>query len=919
MGLVEFRDKLKIYRQLSGRTQQELAEKIGMQPAVLSHKLAHTARYVLRLEDVRQLIMTLVEWKGITTRSQVFELLELLDLQASTFAEKEWDNQPLNWLYSSELNTSAVISTTKLSSSTGFSTTKLPSNFATPYTDGNLPLQSTPLIGRREELGYICRMLGCTSVRLLTLSGPGGVGKTRLAIQTLVELWSDFSDGGRFVTLANLNNLAQIADTISRSFEIKITNPATVIETLKRGLQGRHLLLVLDNFEHLISSQALKFLLDLLNSLPELKLLVTSRILLRCYGEHEFAVPPLNLPKLNPKKALLPTPKVLAKYDAVALFIARACAANSFFRLTPENSQYIIQICHRLDCLPLAIELAAARVKTLSLPAILERINSSANFLKSGLYNQPDRQQTLQATLTWSYNLLEPIEQKLFCWLTIFKSSFSLLAIETICGPLLADETELSVQELLESLVNKSLVQQIIQNNDHNPKSIRFKLLVTVRECALTLTQSSTDQNQIYLNFINYYLSITEGGLAYLSGPEQIKWLDELEVEYSNLLAALHIALQPEKPQIVIQNTNLEIGLRLAAGLRPLWIYRGYREDAKFWAELILGLLAEYDGPKSNLFISAYADIYYTAGMVQHEQTNYSAARPFYEKALSLYRECNNTQWVAATLNNLGYLAYKEGDYPKARAILNESKKLYEALAKKTYSTRGLLTVLNYLAIISMSENDLEEAQVLYEQALPATRELGINLSLAVMLNNFGELLIMRGSYKRAEECLQEGLALMREMGHKKNIAVLLCTLGILTYYQASYSQAREYFAESLDLCEELEHRVTIVENLIGLAAVTFAEGGAVQAAELLAAAIVMQNSLGIIFSPVIKIIYEQLLPQIQAQLDATTFNSAWRIGNLLPLVEVLKRNLPNSSEKSTPSSISLSQEDTADGDLTYE
>jgi predicted ATPase/class 3 adenylate cyclase len=419
----------------------------------------------------------------------------------------------------------------------------------------NLPIQPTPLIGREKEVAEVCERLRSSEVRLLTLTGTGGTGKTRVGLQAAAEVLEEYVDGVFFVSLAAIIDSTLVAATVAGTLGVKETGGQPLLESLKDYLREKRILLLVDNFEHLL--EAAPMVSELLSAAPNLKVLATSRIPLRLYGEHEFAVPPLTLP--DPERAL-PSVEDLIQYEAVRLFVERAQAANGDFRVTNDNVPAVAEICHRLDGLPLAIELAAARVKVLPPQKLLERLSDRLRLLTGGARDLPERQRTLRSTIEWSYGLLEEGERTLFARLAVFSGGCTLEAIEAICdayGGLPVD-----VLDGVSSLVDKSLLRQ----EEGVGGEPRFVMLETIHEFARGKLEQSGEAEDLHRLQARYVIALAEEAELILGQLEQGGWLERLETEHANMRAAL---------SWLMQHGEAELGLSLAAALWPFWDARG--------------------------------------------------------------------------------------------------------------------------------------------------------------------------------------------------------------------------------------------------------------------------------------------------------------------------------------------------------
>jgi predicted ATPase len=443
----------------------------------------------------------------------------------------------------------------------------------------NLPMQPTPLVGREREVEDIRGRLLAAEVRLLTLTGPGGTGKTRLALQAAADLLDEFEDGVYFVALATLTDPALVASTVAQALDVRESGDQTLIESMKDYLSGKRLLLVVDNFEQVLTAAPL---VGELLSAPHFKVLVTSRIPLGVYGEHEYAVPPLSVP--DPKR--LPGLETLSHYEAVRLFIERARAAKADFAVTDENAPAVAEICARLDGLPLAIELAAARVKLLPPSAMLGRLGRRLKLLTGGARNLPERQRTLRGAIEWSHTLLDEGEKTLFYRMAVFSGGRTFEAVEAVCDA----EGDLPVDALegVSSLLDKSLLRQ-----EEGPEGEpRFVMLETIHEFAREKLQESGESEVVGRAHTEYFLALAEEAELELVGPDQVSWMDRLEAEHDNLRAALS-----RSPEAGDSGSALRIG----AAVWHFWVVRGHFSEGRRW--LAAGLsggrrLPQASGPR---------------------------------------------------------------------------------------------------------------------------------------------------------------------------------------------------------------------------------------------------------------------------------------------------------------------------------
>jgi predicted ATPase/class 3 adenylate cyclase/DNA-binding CsgD family transcriptional regulator len=608
----------------------------------------------------------------------------------------------------------------------------------------DLPTQPTPFIGRDKERMLVRVLLRRADVRLLTLSGAGGTGKTRLALQMAAELRNDFADGVAFIGLASISDPSLVIPTIAKALGLIDTGDQPLIVRLSEALHHKQLLLLLDNFEQVLP--AATDVAVLLAASPNLKVLATSRAALHLSWEHEFPVPPLTVP--NP--GMLQSIDQLQQYDAVRLFVARAQTVQAGFALTNENASAVADICRRLDGLPLAIELATARIKFFSPQALLARLDRRLTLLTGGPRDLPARQQTLRGTIDWSYNLLEPSEQTLFARLAVFVGGCTPAAAAAVLSSELEvlswDNSELKTQnskidilDSLATLLDHSLLRQEL-GVDGAP---RFQMLETIHEYALEQLAASSEQAHIRRKHAEFFLALAEAAAAALEGAEQGVWLTQLQQEHDNLRTALSWA---------VEQHEAEIGIRLAVALRLFWFMRGHLSEGRERLAQILAL--------ENSSLSTRAQALDCAGFLARYQGDYAAAAGLIRESLALRRSLGHSQGIADALSNLGYVTLHQGDYAAACAMYEESLGLYTALNNQ----QGRADCLSHLGAAAFYQGNYVVAQTLHEQALVIWRALGDIEGVAYALYNLGDVLLAQSEHAAAALRYTESLTAAMEL-----------------------------------------------------------------------------------------------------------------------------------------------------------
>jgi predicted ATPase/DNA-binding CsgD family transcriptional regulator len=718
-----------------------------------------------------------------------------------------------------------------------------------------LRLQSppTPFIGREHQVAQACSLLSRASIHLLTLTGPGGIGKTRLALAVAEAARTDFPAGVYSVSLAGLTDARLVMPAVAQALAVGhdegTTGQSRLLQRLQDFIGKRRLLLVLDNFEQVIG--AATDVGTLLTACPGLKVLVTSREVLRLSAEHCYDVPPLAVPDLKH----LPPLEFLAQIEAVRLLVTRAQAARPNFALTAENAVAVATICHRLDGLPLAIELAAARIRLLPPAAMLARLEQRLPLLTDGTIDAPARHQTLRAAIAWSYDLLAPEEQQLFRRLAVFAGGFTVEAVLAVCGsPQDSEWSEELMLQTLASLLDKSLLsgyppggalakdesRQEVAGGDHS----RLHMLETIREFALERLAAGNEAEAMRRAHALYYVALAEEAEPGLIGHNQQAWLIRLEQEHDNVRAALGWA---------VDTGDLEIGARLASPLWRFWRTHGHMSEGRRWLQAVL------------------------------------AGSDSLPPALR-----------ARTLAAAGTLALRQGDYALAQDVLEQSLILWRALG----DTQGEMHALNSLGLVAIFQNDFVRAQRHFEQSLAGRSALGDRQGMAQALCNLGLMLWYGQEFKRAEQVYQECLVLARDLPDKHPLAAVLRNQGQAAHHNGDTRGAHRLLSESFLLMREIDDRPRISICMGDLAGVWAALGQPERAARLFGAAEALRDKMGVIMYEAQRLAYERDVERGAAQLDAAAWEAAWIEGRTMPLDDAytlaLEELPPSDSDSAT-------------------
>jgi predicted ATPase/DNA-binding CsgD family transcriptional regulator len=747
---------------------------------------------------------------------------------------------------------------------------------------GNLPTPLSSFIGRRHEIAEVKQKLA--EQRLLTLIGPGGCGKTRLSIRVARDLQPDFEHGAWLVELAALADPGLLPQAVASSLGVREGAGIPVLDSVITHLQARTALLVLDNCEHLLQASA-QISTALLETCPGLQLLATSREPLGVPGEMVWIVPPLSLPEPQPWRSPGQERVSLSMYErseAIQLFVVRASAAAPSFALTPQNGPWVAEICRRLDGIPLAIELAAARVRAFSVRQIAERLDDRFQLLTGGLRSVPARHQTLVATLDWSYDLLSEAERKLFARLSVFAGGWTLAAAEQI-GAERGEQQE--VMPGLSSLVDKSLVDV-----DQHFGEPRYRYLETIRQYAGQKLAQAGETHPARDRHLAYFTGWAEQNETHLTGANQAHWMEHFDLEHDNLRAALEWSLaDPARAQT---------GLRLAVACAKFWRNRGHLNEGRSRLAAALEQNPARDPVHGPSLVRAQALLW--AGALAYHQTDFPIARLFFEEGLALNRQLGpaGKPGMAMAFDGLGELSTEVGDYQQAQQYLEEALALY----REMQHPRDIADMLMQLGWTAMRIGDYEQAAERLNECQLIFRQLGEFRLLGLALSGLGELSIRQGQYAQATVLLEQSLVMRRELGDRWGIATSLGSLGWVAMLEGDYDRMRTQLGESLKIRLELGERGGTAWCLEKLAEATSLQAQALpaslrsrgfrRAACLLGAAQALRRPLNSAIDLVDQPGFEQTLELLRAGLGETAFEAAWAEGGALPLHEIVDQAL---------------------------
>jgi predicted ATPase/DNA-binding CsgD family transcriptional regulator len=729
----------------------------------------------------------------------------------------------------------------------------------------NLPATRTSFVGREREIVEVKRALSMT--RLLTLTGAGGSGKTRLALEVARDLVGAYPDGVWLVELAGLSEGKLVPHAVAGALRVKERPSQPITVTLGEFLRAKQMLLVVDNCEHLIDAVG-ELVALLLDSCPRLRILATSREALGAVGEVIWPVSLLSVPDLRSP----PTVARLEAYEAIRLFVDRARQRKPAFALRPENSQAVAQICVHLEGLPLAIELAAARIKTLPPWALLGRLEDRLKLLTGGPREVSERQRTLRSTIEWSYELLDEGEPALFGRLSVFSGGATLESIERVCDTV--GGVSVDALEGVSSLLDKSLLWQEEGAGDEP----RFVMLETIREYAQERLEESGEAETTKRAHAKYFLAITEEAEPELWGPEDAAWSNRLEREHDNMRAALSWS---------IEHDEVELALRLGGALRWFWNIEGYYGEGRNWLEATLD-----KGERASA--QARAKALEGVGWLADKQGDLDRAEAAAEEGFELSAEAKLSELVAAEFQNvLGDVTRQRGDYERAARLIEESLALYQEARDQA----GIAWSLGNLANVEGDRGDHERAKQLYEAGIARSRQLGGSYPLSEYLISPGYTLLLEGDLEKTTALNEEAADLLRQRGRRGGLQYALDNLGWAALLQGKFDKAKALHNDSLILCKELGDKAVTSESLEGLACTAGAKGDTERAARLFGAAEALREATGHLQRPRERALREPYLEAARSRLDEAAWEKAFTEGKAMELGEAVEYALAKVEE----------------------
>jgi predicted ATPase/DNA-binding SARP family transcriptional activator len=758
----------------------------------------------------------------------------------------------------------------------------------------NLPLALTSFVGRTSELAEVTSL--CSRSRMVTLTGAGGIGKTRLAIKVASELAASFRDGTWLVEFAPLNDPGLVPQTVAAVLGVREQPGVPMTDSLIRYLESRQLLLVLDNCEHLIGASA-KLVDGLLRNCPDLRALATSREALGIDGESTWRVPSLAVPDRNRPEA----PELLTHYGAVELFADRAVTALGSFELTDNSWPLVVQVCERLDGIPLAIELAVGKLRALSLAQVASRLNDRFHLLTGGNRTALPRQQTLQATIDWSYDLLPAAQQAVLRRLSVFAGGLDLEAAEAVCWD--APRQSAEVLGALTGLIDKSLLLMSTRNGE-----ARYQLLETIGQYATIKLEAAGELEEARRRHSEWFLSFAERAQPELRGPNQLRWFERLEAEHDNLRAAFEWSMEQD---------STDGALRLASAMGFFWMFQGHIAEGREWLERAIG-----KGSTGSRALQAVATAW--AAQLAGDQYDYQMAVALAERSLRLFRELAD-DWgmgfcslilgnqhlgqdeleaasqlfeesyihfrqsgrlpdIAKSLDRLGFVSWVKGDYENAARLLGESRDLSNTVGNRWY----VATTTVNLSQVALSQGRFVLAGELLGEALPLLTELKDVYHASVALHHQAVIARCDKDYPRALLLLEQSAAPLRELGDPLFLNYCMGERGIVVWLQGNLNEALQLLRQSAAVSLQMRDKANLAKWIEALAGACGDGGELLTAATLSGAAEALREEIGAPLEPYEHADYSRRLETLRSSLGRAQFEKAWGVGRALPLEDLL-------------------------------